>query len=103
SHLRAGLDLLEDPDDLFLAELRLLHAELLGGETLLPTGSNQRGRFNSESQYEIRAIGIQCSRKVMISDAGIARGVGGRAMPFITEELGPFTTNTTRSAGARDA
>ncbi|WP_225578559.1 hypothetical protein, partial [Rhodanobacter sp. 7MK24] len=45
SHLRAGLDLLEDPDDLFLAELRLLHAELLGGETLLPTGSNQRGRF----------------------------------------------------------
>ena len=28
-NLRAGLDLLEDPDDLFLAELRLLHAELL--------------------------------------------------------------------------
>lgn len=44
--LRAGLDLLEDPDDLFLAELRLLHAELLGWETLLLNGSNQRGRFN---------------------------------------------------------
>jgi hypothetical protein len=47
--LRAGLDLdldlLEDPNDPFLAELRSLCAESLGRETLLHTGSNQRGRF----------------------------------------------------------
>ncbi len=44
---RVPLDL-EDPDDLFLAELRLLHAEPLGGETLLLNGSNQRGRFSTK-------------------------------------------------------
>lgn len=45
-HLRIGLDFFEDANDLFFAELRLPHVELLVGETLLLSGSNQRGRFN---------------------------------------------------------
>lgn len=38
--LRTGLDFFQHPDDLLSGELRLLHAERLGGETLLPSGSN---------------------------------------------------------------
>ena len=48
-----SLDLFEDPDDLFFAELRLFHAELLWRETLLPTGSNQRGRFRDSPLYRL--------------------------------------------------
>jgi len=48
--LRASLNFLEDSDYLFFGELRLLHAELLLGETLLLDGLNYRGHYNERFQ-----------------------------------------------------
>lgn len=72
-HLRAGLDLLEDPDDLFLAELRLLHAELLrcGNSTsdwlestrTLHSGCKKRGSWKLPSRS------IRCHLEDLVYEA----------------------------------